>query len=268
MKTPFVSGWQPRRLLQAALKKLRFAATEVAGSNPEDWVEAQVELCRVLEEVAVMLGERGETPATEFEPNVRRSDPVSELRECEKRVRSLENEKVSLERLRDELAGKLKESQAECLDVRVELARVNDFRADLRAKFQQKADQLSVALCHFEAVKRERDQALADAAVMREALGKLSRLGNEPLVGNSIGNQIAAQALASTDAGTDLLERAEELCRLATMLCNQAAVLATHCDALGPMDGNFSASRAFIRTDIDLTRKAVNAFLEGEGVKA
>lgn len=57
----------------------------------------------------------------------------------------------------------------------------------------------------------------AHIALLREALDKLARLGNEPLLGNSIGNQIAQQALAipNNDAalrewGARLLEEMAE----------------------------------------------------------
>ena len=45
-------------------------------------------------------------------------------------------------------------------------------------------------------LKSEVDRLTAQIAEMQEALEKLARLGNEPHYGNSIGNQIAIEALA------------------------------------------------------------------------
>jgi hypothetical protein len=49
-------------LLRDAINKLRLAINEaiaISGTGtPQDWTAAQVGLCRVLEEVKVMLGEK------------------------------------------------------------------------------------------------------------------------------------------------------------------------------------------------------------------
>jgi hypothetical protein len=55
VRTIYAEG---QTVLRAALNKLRFEATKAAGANPEDWVPAQVDLCQVLEDVSVMLGEK------------------------------------------------------------------------------------------------------------------------------------------------------------------------------------------------------------------
>jgi hypothetical protein len=49
------------------------------------------------------------------------------------------------------------------------------------------------------AIIREECPTIAEVERLREALEKLSRLGNEPHLGNSDGNMIARDALAATE---------------------------------------------------------------------
>ena len=53
----------------------------------------------------------------------------------------------------------------------------------------------------------ERDELAAQNQQFRLALDKLARLGNEPYLGNSLGNKIAAEALSLPDLATPVLNR-------------------------------------------------------------
>ena len=53
----------------------------------------------------------------------------------------------------------------------------------------------------------ERDELAAQNQQFRLALDKLARLGNEPYLGNSLGNKIAAEALSISDLASPVLNR-------------------------------------------------------------
>ena len=73
--------------------------------------------------------------------------------------------------------------------------------AELKANTSQIVQAVSRAADAREAGMENEIIALqAHINVLRNALEKLARLGNEPYYGNSIGNDIAKQALASTPA--------------------------------------------------------------------
>ena len=50
-------------------------------------------------------------------------------------------------------------------------------------------------------------ELVAQNQQLRLALDKLARLGNEPYLGNSLGNKIAAEALALPDLASHMLNR-------------------------------------------------------------
>jgi len=53
----------------------------------------------------------------------------------------------------------------------------------------------------FEEIQRANANLIASAPEMYEALEKLARLGNEPHYGNSVGNEIALDALRKAGGG-------------------------------------------------------------------
>ena len=70
------------------------------------------------------------------------------------------------------------------------------------------------------------DQQIAELAVqnqqLRICLDKLARLGNEPYLGNSLGNKIAAEALSLPDLASPVLNRVKaEALRDAAALCKR-----------------------------------------------
>jgi len=93
--------------------------------------------------------------------------------------------------------------------------KVEKENADLRKGLQQEHDKVTrlaeklhhVSMNHGEWMKANEKQRVTIAA-LRLALDKLARLGNEPNYGNSIGNEIAQQALSDT-TGAELLDKIE-----------------------------------------------------------
>jgi len=82
-------------------------------------------------------------------------------------------------------------------------------------KVKEEAELLKIdkaALTEENDIQRASIQQLSAQVVgLREALEKLARLGNEPHYGNSIGNEIAKQALASPDPGEKHRERMSKM---------------------------------------------------------
>ena len=67
------------------------------------------------------------------------------------------------------------------------------------------------------AAKEEIKQLQAENIKMREALDKIARLGNEPFMGNSVGNNIAIEALSTPayslqEHDNELIERCAVVC--------------------------------------------------------
>lgn len=74
------------------------------------------------------------------------------------------------------------------------IQKANNEADRLRQRLMLAENHIAILRTFAEAIGRGGD-------VMREALEKLAKLGNEPHYGNSIGNQIAREALAKVGAG-------------------------------------------------------------------
>lgn len=122
---------------------------------------------------------------------------AGERNELRERVRELEGEIT----VRDNLvknAGK---------DIKMWMDKAEQAEAET-ATLKKEVENIGAAL---EANQKSWFEMEAEAGAMRKALEKLAKLGAEPRYGNSIGNVIAQDALAASDAGRTY---AEEMARL------------------------------------------------------
>lgn len=120
------------------------------------------------------------------------------------KVEELEGQLTIMTEARDKYALDIVRWNADLDDLRRQLATMTQERD----KFERSAKVLMVekgnACIAWEQERNKLAASQAYSQQLREALEKLARLGNEPLLGNSIGNRIAQEALALPQDDTAL----------------------------------------------------------------